>query len=480
MTPDPFPQAAARGSRPVTRKLAVLLTLLTVPSLLLVPAVAAESRPAPESPNPFDDPRRILVLEEVQTVGNHRTGVETIRHYLPLSPGDRADQQAILDGVAALRQSGLFARVDFYTRPGSERGRVILVLEVEEKGAEFRLGTGNTDLDGWYLIPAALAFDNRLGRGERLDLQWKFGYRYTGLFLNFRQPRFGDGRSFWGLETSVLGSDRIYFLEGVEYSHNVQRAGVEIHLGRWFGDVLAVALGMRLESVAADSSASVYTSNAARDAQRGEELAYAELPSAIADDVGRRGRSALHLDLLIDSRSGALAAGAPADGIWGRLQVGGVFQDAGSFPEVTLDVRGYHRLGSGALAARFRASAVGSSAAFYDRLYLGGLYTVRGFPSQSLSRPEGDRWLWSTSLEYRAPLVGDPVRPRLAGLLFLDAGDSGTGTTAALRDLAVAAGWGLRLRFWWLGWLGLDVGLPLSYSPVEESFHLHASIGWTF
>jgi len=79
-----------------------------------------------------------------------------------------------------------------------------------------------------------------------------------------------------------------------------------------------------------------------------------------------------------------------------------------------------------------------------------------------------------------APLVGDPVRPRLAGLLFLDVGDSGSAATFALRDLAVAAGWGLRLRFWWLGWLGLDVGLPLSHSPVEESFHLHASIGWTF
>ena len=433
-----------------------------------VPALADEDR-APS-----------LVLDTIQTDGNHRTRDATILFYLPLRVGDHVDQEIILDAVAELRRSDLFARVDFYTRPARERGHIVLVLEVEEKGAEFRLGTGNTDLDGWYLIPAAVALDNRLGRGERFDLQWKIGFRYTGFFLNFAEPRFGDGRSFWGARASAYGSDRIYFIDKVEYSHNVSNVGVGAHLGRRLSSTWSAAFGVRVEQVDADSSATVYTTNSAEFAERGDRLDFDELPPDIAAAAGKRSRSILRLDFRLDTRSGALAAGSPADGLWGRLLLGGYLQGDDSFGSVTFDLRKFHRLWSGSLAVRFRASSVGGGAAFYDRLYLGGLYTVRGFPSQSLTRPEGDLWLWNTSLEYRAPLIGDRSLPRLAGLLFLDVGDSGSDSDPALRDLSMGAGWGLRLRFWWIGWLGLDVGIPLSHSPVDEAFHVNASIGWTF
>jgi len=448
-------------------------------------AAIAESRPpAPAEPESRDlgDPGRdrSLVLDSIETEGNHRTHENTILYYLPLRPGDRVDQQAILDAVSQLRQSDLFAQVDSYTKPGNERGHIILVLEVREKGFEFRLGTGNIDLYGWYLIPAELALDNRFGRGERLDLQWKFGYRFWGFFLNFAEPRFGDGQSFWGTQGSLFTSDRIYFYNQVEYSQKVNSVGLNGYLGRRLSKTWSAALGLGLQGVDADSNATVYTSNPSQDARRGDELPYEELPPGVAAGVGQQTRLILRANLLLDSRSGALAAGSPADGFWGRFSVAGFLQGDNSFGSATFDLRTYRRFLGGALAVRFRASAVGRRAAYYDKLYLGGLYTVRGFPSQSLSAPAGDIWLWNSSLEYRAPLIGNKVLPRLAGLLFLDVGDSGTETDPALRDLSVGAGWGLRLRFWWIGWLGLDVGIPLSYSPVDESFRLNASIGWTF
>ncbi len=123
---------------------------------------------------------------------------------------------------------------------------------------------------------------------------------------------------------------------------------------------------------------------------------------------------------------------------------------------------------------------MGDKAPFYDRLYLGGLYTVRGFPSQSLTRPEGDTWLWHANLEFRAPLLGEGPYPRLTGSLFLDTGQSGSFADNSRGTVATGVGWGMRLRIIDRIYLGLDAGRPLSDSPANEAFHGNLSLGWNF
>jgi outer membrane protein assembly factor BamA len=263
----------------------------------------------------------------------------------------------------------------------------------------------------------------------------------------------------------------------------VDRSRVGAHLGRRLGGPWSVALSMRLETVDADSTAEVRADDEARGVEAGDELAFGELPDGVKADVGRSERSVLGAEIVLDSRNPRQIAGTPAGGLWGRLRGESVLQYLGrarSFGAVDFDLRGYRRLLGGALAGRLRAGLVGDNAPFYDRLYLGGLYTVRGFPGQSLSDAGGDTWLWSASLEYRAPLIGETANPRLAGVVFVDAGDSGRKTDPDLRDLAASAGYGVRLRVGWLGWLGLDFGMPLTRSPLDESFRAHASIGWSF
>jgi outer membrane protein assembly factor BamA len=86
--------------------------------------------------------------------------------------------------------------------------------------------------------------------------------------------------------------------------------------------------------------------------------------------------------------------------------------------------------------------------------------------------------------------VGRIDRPRLAGLVFVDAGQgwraSGADEVAASAtgfdpdEPSIAAGFGLRLRVPWLEWIGLDAGIPLKESPVGESFHVNGALGWNF
>lgn len=457
---------------------AIVLCLCLLPASQPVSAVAPAEAARPADPTSFAE--RPFVVESIEATGNDRTSLETILLYFPLHSGDRVDQQAIIDAVTTLRGSEIFAAVQFFTRPGTERGRLIIVLEVQEKGVEFRLGTGNSDLDGWYLIPAQLAFDNRFGRGERMDLQLKFGYRHLGFLFAFDEPRLGDGESYWGFQAGAYASERVYFFQQAEYRHKVGRGAASVYLGRRFASPWYGEIGMRFETIEADSFATVGQDDEELGLERGDKLPWEELPADVAKAAGRRKRTVLHLDLGLDSRGSQQIAGSPTSGLWGRVRGEGFLQGDDSFFALSLDLRGYQGFLGGVLTGRVRGATVGGDAAFYDRLYLGGLYTVRGFPSQSLTRPGGDLWLWSASCEWRAPLVGDRARPRLAGVLFLDVGDSGSDNHPSLRDVSMSAGYGLRLRVAWLGWIGLDFGIPLSYSPVGESYRAHASIGWTF
>jgi outer membrane protein assembly factor BamA len=426
---------------------------------------------------------RPLIVERIEIEGNTRTPEGTVLRYLGIRPGDATEPDSLLEAMEGLRASDLFRSVAYESRAGSERGRIVLHLTVEEKPVEFRFGAGYQDLSGWYLIPAELRFDNRLGRGEIARAHAKLGYRLAGVHLFYEEPRFGDGRNRWGASFFGTGGARVYFVEGVECRHNVTRAGLEAHIGREFFPGLAIEAGAGFETIEADSSAEAGEDDEIREIERGDELPFADLPAGIASDLGEAKRALLRVDLTWDSRSPLRVSGTPVSGFWGRLRATGTFsrEQGDDFPSLHADLRAYRGVGSAALAARLRGGATGGSAPWYDRFYLGGLYTVRGFPSQSLSAPEGETRFWSASAELRAPLVGSAANPRLAGVFFVDAGDSWRVDEAVtLNDVSVGAGYGLRLRVPWIGWLGLDVARPLTDSPVREAFHGNASIGMTF
>ncbi|MBK7190628.1 MAG: BamA/TamA family outer membrane protein [bacterium] len=146
-----------------------------------------------------------------------------------------------------------------------------------------------------------------------------------------------------------------------------------------------------------------------------------------------------------------------------------------------MDLRSYRAVPGGVLAARLRGQWVGEAAAFHDRLYLGGLYSLRGFSTGALSPPGGDTWQWAGSLEYRSPILSDARGTKLAGVLFVDAGAGGAGDVAdPYTGMAVGAGYGVRMRVRWLDWIGVDVGFPLTERTLDMRFQGHASIGWSF
>jgi outer membrane protein assembly factor BamA len=447
---------------------------------ILLTGTGALAQTAPDDSLSEISTSRILVLEDIELMGTGRTPLSTVFKYLPLRLGQPIDQAALTDGVDELRASGLFKEVSFFTKPGTARGRLVLVLEVKDHSLDFRWAAGNTNLDGWYLVPAMLAYDNPTGRGGLFDLQWRIGFRHEALLLKYLQPRAGSGRDYWGARLGLISSQRPWFSEGVEYRHQVNTSGLAAVYGRRFSPRWLGEIGLNLEGVRTADYSTVHHGSADGSISEGDEISGDDLPLGIQEGLGDDARLMVQLDIQHDTRAEILRAGTPVSGIWGRLKGRATLQGPRSHVGLQADFRGYQNSPGGVLALRVRGAVVGEKATFYDRLYLGGMYSVRGFPTNSLSAPDGDTWLWSTSLEYRSRILGDSKGTKLAGLFFVDAGASGTFDGDTYGGVAAGAGYGLRLRVWWLDWIGLDVGFPLTDRPVDQRFQVTASIGWSF
>ncbi|MEZ5064432.1 MAG: BamA/TamA family outer membrane protein [bacterium] len=427
-------------------------------------------------------PARPLIVDEITLEGATRTSLDVVSRYLPLAAGDAVTPDQLLAAVDELRGSDLFAEVDFRTVRGDERGHLRLVLTAREHGPDVRFGTGFRDLDGWYLIPLQLRWDGLLGRGDRLRAQFGLGYRLAEVRLAFEEPRLGrDGRWSWGTELSSGAIDRRYFVDGIAYDHPIERTSFEAHLSRRLGEHWSIGVAGARQKIHADSLSTVAEDDDFRGVSAGDRIDAADVPLSASRHVGDVLGDVVRLDFVGDSRGEPGVALSPASGAWGRLRAETVLREDAHASRVELDLRTYRRVGAGVLALRGRAGAVEETAAFYDRFYLGGPYTVRGFLDESISPSEGDTRFWIASAEWRARLAGAPGRPRLVGSVFVDAGEGWTGgQRVAADDVAVSAGWGFRVRVPWIDSIGFDFGVPLTETPTRTSWAGHGALGWNF
>lgn len=457
-----------------------LVHVAMLAALLALPAAARAQIALRDSVTPpaTSRPARALTITRVEFTGLSRTSAARAERAAGLALPAAATREAIADAAARLRASRLFASVDPHTRPGGAPGEVVLVFDVREARPGVRFGLGYEDYSSWYLIPAQLQADNLTGHGEGLSLGARVGYRVTGLDLALRRPAPRETRDYWETRLRLEHLDRIYFLDGVETRHPLDRGSADLRVGRALGRTTALEAWLAFETTQVDSNASIYSERASQDRRKGETVPFADLPTAIQRDVRTRPQTRLGLALLVDGRRGA---GLEARGVWARAAGEAVASKYGTFGSWQLDVRGYAPLGADVqLAARARAATLTPGAPFYERYHVGGLYTVRGYPSQSLTPPEGALNLGAASLELRTAWWGPASDPRFAAIAFVDAGFGWSHVAPSPRDIASGAGFGFRARVPWLGRLGVDVGRPLSSSPVKEAFHVNGSIGWAF
>lgn len=454
------------------------LVIATLFASLLAAAPRARAAAATGDTLTASAPARVLTLRRVEFTGLAKTSPTIANRVADLSVPAPASPEAIAAATERLRASGLFRSVDAHTRAGDVPGDVVLVYDVRENGPHLRTGLGYEDDASWYLIPLQFDAGNFTGRGDRLTFGARFGYRVAGLDLALRHPASRAGGTWWQLRASGEGVDRVYFWDSTETLHHLSRGQLELRAGRRVSRTWALEGWLASRTTRVDSNASVYTDRASLGRHRGDELPFATLPTSIQRDVRTTQQGRLGLAVTLDRREGS---GLETRGAWGRFAAEGTASRDARYGAWQADVRAFAPLAPGVqLAARVRGASVSHEAPFWDRCYVGGVTSVRGFPSEGLSPPQGDLDMATASIELRHAWIGEPANPRLTAVAFVDTGRGWSWSAPPLSEFASGAGFGFRLRLPWLGEVGLDAARPLSRSPVREGFHLNASLGWAF
>ncbi len=187
------------------------------------PPAAPEAAQAPrEETGTPPSPTRRYQIERIRFEGLKRVRESEVRRHLFVSEGELLDEERVLLSRLRLLQLGWFSRVETRIERGSERGLVVLVIEVSERNTlivtDLVLGsTGPQPLYGGL----GLSQQNFLGRG--LGLSGAFVYGGSPLGHPDDPDRFAVRASFFAPDVStrlasrglVLGAAAL-FLRGEE------------------------------------------------------------------------------------------------------------------------------------------------------------------------------------------------------------------------------------------------------------------------
>src|SRR5688572_8182496 len=77
--------------------------------------------------------RPAMFIEAIELVGNDKTADNVIHNRMVLAVGDLVDDEKVEESRLRLLSTGFFKSVEFSLRRGSQRGRVLLVVEVVER-----------------------------------------------------------------------------------------------------------------------------------------------------------------------------------------------------------------------------------------------------------------------------------------------------------------------------------------------------------
>ena len=186
------------------------------------PPDAAPTAPAAASPEPADaviveatpgdeaDARIRYVLERVIVRSDGRTRPGLVRRFVPLEPGEVLDvDDPRIEAIRwRLLGTGWFRDVHLSLERGSQRGRVRLVIELEERNtlviqqlyggvSEGILRSGDPSADAVGYAGAQLAETNLLGTGITLGGAFLFSAPQQAARLRFADPDFlGSGYTF--------------------------------------------------------------------------------------------------------------------------------------------------------------------------------------------------------------------------------------------------------------------------------------------
>jgi outer membrane protein insertion porin family len=405
----------------------------------------------------------VSFVEKISIDGNYKTKDHVIRREILLKPGDQFDGDRLRTSFEKIYNLGFFDDVQVNTAPGSSDNKKELIFNIKERATgQLNLGAGYNSLDGLtgYL---QVTENNLFGMGQRLSAMWEFGAVKQNYELSFLEPYFLN-------EPLSVGASIYKLLRAYYSDYKDERIGGNLRIGLPSGLFTKYWFTYQYEQV-----------NIYDVADTASEL--------IKNSKGINTTSSLTFNWIEDTRDSIFFNTKRGHKYSASIQyAGGLLLGDNNFTKYIVDTSWYYRLfGDFVLALHVSAGyATGFgntvSVPFYERFFVGGTDSVRGYDERVLSPLDsnknaiGGNFMLYGNVENRFPIAGP-----LYGTLFFDWGRSWDHPTdARLDQIPTSVGLGLRFVVTGAMMLRLDYGYGFDNSLASSGGKLHFNIGNIF
>ncbi len=438
-------------------------------------------------------------VEKIEIRGNLKTKDKVIRRELAISPGETLDMVHVKISKQRLEGLQYFDKVDLRPEPTDPpiSGRKDLIVNVEEQNTgNFMIGAGFSSVDSLvgYAEVTQGNFDlfhppTFTGGGQRLRLFVQLGTERQDYVLSFVEPWFLNRKLSLGVD---LYRHQLDF-ESPNNIYDETRTGMRLSLTRaLWSDFLIGSVSYTIEDVGIALNSGwhgrIYDPSSIFTGGSGDDTP--NVPQAILDQTGDQVFQRFGITLAYDTRN--------------STQLPNHGQRTEIDPEISIGNTTYYKI-EGKTAWYFpglfkghvieavgRAgiadSLSGGDVPFYDRYYLGGLYSLRGFKYRNIAprdpnyanppnpsyqnmanEPIGGDSYWFGSVEYSLPIFEKDNGPGVRFAVFYDVGSVGEGPYAFSGNFDDNWGVGLHINIPKLGPLRLEYGVPIHHDQYNGS-----------
>jgi len=392
----------------------------------------------------FDiEKKKRVSFEKIQFVGNTKTRDKVIRRELQVAEGELYSATRLNKSQDRLKRLGYFKEVDLTTNQGSSDEKINLDIKVEEAPTgSVNFGMGYSTLES-VVGTASISDRNLLGMGYHGVFAISLGSKIKDFRLGFTDPYFLGYPFSAGID--LYNEHR----EFDTYFYSI--LGGNIHFGKELTEDTRANLMYKLENVNVynvSDSASTY----------------------IKEQAGRATTSAITLAFTRDTRDNYYAPNRGSRHILSTEYAGGILGGDNYFVKVEGETSWFFPMPlSTVLNLRGKAGVIqpygGKIAPIYEKFFVGGIYTLRGFewgmagPVDENKEPLGAEKM----VVFNSELLFFLSREMgLRGAFFWDIG-KGFDKFSDLTPLKTGMGFGIR----WFSPFG-PIVVDLGFNPIPQ------------
>lgn len=452
-------------------------------------------------------------VEKIIIRGNTKTKDKVIRRELALSPGETFDMTRVKISQRRLQGLEYFSKVDARPEDTDVPNRKNLLVGVEEqRTGKMSFGAGFSSIDSLvaYLEITQGNFDlfhwpTFTGGGQKFRMQLQVGTERQDYVLSLTEPWFLDKRLQLGAE---LYHRRANY-QSLGNLYDEVRTGMRLSLSKALprptfldeifgrGDLIgSIYYNIENVGILLDDGlhGDILVNNSDPDEFGQRDRVPHNAPYALLNEDGYSFLTRFGGSIAYDTRndvrlpnggqrteftSEITSSYLGGERDFYKLELQSAWYFPGLFKGHVIEIGGRSGVVEGMR---------GDDVPFYERYYLGGMYSLRGFRYRAISpredgfaEPIGGHSYWFGSAEYSLPLIDSEGGAGVRLAAFYDIGSVGD-APYSFNSSDYSANWGIgiRLNIPQLGPLRLDYGVPIRHDQYSTGKgRINFGVGWS-